>query len=368
MNSIRPPHSEIKKTDLYRDANALIEIGRKSLEAEWSKDFLVWKYLSNPAGTYYSHCAEIGDIPVGFYSDIPVWLSLNGQLKTGAQAVDAVVALDVRRYGLFVKIAKRNYKQMDQENILLDYAFPNPVSEAGFIKRLGWTSVGRVPRYIRLLDASALSDKDQNSRIKAWASRALSASIYAFTAWSGPAQGAGIQVRDVSIFDERFDRLWQQAARDFPIAVVRNTAYLNWRYIQNPLQHYQALIAERGADLAGFCTISYRDRKISRSAALTELLVAPGDVQAGLVLLDEASRCARQAGSTQIQCWMLPNHNFYVSLLKRSGFLFWPNHFLPGMLRYTTPFIIRLRPGTSPDPDPRVLGNWFLTMGDHDYY
>ena len=358
----------IRRIEPNYDAASLIHLGDIFLGAEWSEAYLSWKYLTNPAGLPYGQCAEINGLQVGFYSDMPVRLKYDNRVAAGAQAVDLVVAAEAQRHGLFVKMANKNYEQMDQEGILLDYAFPNPVSEAGFIKRLGWTSVGRVPRYTRLLDASALADQDQSSRLKGWVYRVLSASIYAFTAWTGPAQGAGIQVREVSTFDERIDRFWQQAAIGFPIAVARDFAYLSWRYIQNPLQQYQVLIAVRGADLAGFCVISYRDRKTGRSAALAEFVVAPGDEQAGLALLDEAPLRARQAGCSQIHCWMLPHHNFYVSLLKRSGFLFWPNRFLPGLLRNTTPFIIRLRPGTSPDPDPRTLGNWFVTMGDHDYY
>jgi len=65
---------------------------------------------------------------------------------------------------------------------------------------------------------------------------------------------------------------------------------------------------------------------------------------------------------------MVPQRAFYRELLARSGFVFWPFRFLPRALRYTTSFIVRTSPGTELAPDPGQLGNWFLSMGDQDYY
>src|SRR5260221_12714494 len=101
---------------------------------------------------------------------------------------------------------------------------------------------------------------------------------------------------------------------------------------------------------------------------MVELIVAPGDEGAGSTLLALVAERARQAGCAQIQCWMLRHHRFYVGLLERGGFVYWPRRAGPGWLRYATPFIVRPGPGRGPAPDAPCLQNWFIAMGDHHYY
>jgi hypothetical protein len=149
---------------------------------------------------------------------------------------------------------------------------------------------------------------------------------------------------------------------------VRSAAYLNWRYVQNPSVRYQILVGEREGQLVGHAVLSCRDLAKDGTIALAEFLIAPGDGEAGLALLAEAESCTRQLGGVQLQCWMVSHHTFYTGLLRRSGFVYWPVRPVPRGLRHTVPFIIRLPPYSDLSPDPARLDNWFLTMGDQDYY
>lgn len=282
--------------------------------------------------------------------------------------MDSIVAPEARRNKLFISMANRNYQSLDERGFLLDYAFPNPVSEAGFINRLGWQAVGRVPRYIRVLDKAAFAKEEQTSGAKKYVRRAFVALMPNKRLSRGWPQAEGLQVREIDRFDERIDDFWQRASVDFPIAVYKDAVYLNWRYAQNPLNKYSTFVATRGSDIVGFVVLSFRDFEAQKTAALAEFIVIPGDAVAGATLLNEAERIARKKGCAQLQCWMLPQHSFYVNLLHASGFVYWPHHFVPGIFRYTTPFIIRTHPTIPIQPDPAQLSNWFLAMGDHDYY
>jgi GNAT superfamily N-acetyltransferase len=351
-----------------RDTETLVRFAREILDARWTPEFVRYKYFQNPAGPFYGRCAEFDGRAMGFYGNTPVRLKLGNQIVIAAQAVDALVAPEVRRSGLFATLAEQTYEQMDQAGVALTYAFPNPISHRGFLERLAWTDVGEVPQYVKVLDSGALSRLGGRKGPKAWIYRAMLAAVGVVTPRQASDGKPGVQVREVDAFDARFDRLWQQVAETFPIAVVRDAGYLTWRYVQNPLQRYTILAGERGEDLAGCAVLAQRDTQEGGAAALTELLVTPGDEQTGLALLNQAAARARDWGCVQLRCWMLPHHRFYIHLLKRCGFLFWPKRYLPGLLRYTTPFIIRPRPGGQLALDPARLENWFITMGDHDDY
>lgn len=367
MNQAMDSQSLMFRDTRADDSAALIRFAQMTLGSSWSEEFVEWKYFRNPAGRVYSRCAELEGKPVGFYGNSPVRLKLGDQVTTGAQAVDAMVAPEVRRQGVFAELARQTYRQMDEAGVALTYAFPNPITRKGFVERLAWTDVGEAPRYMKLLDTSSFSKAGGRRGLKVWVYWVALEALRLVIPKGVADIGRGIQIQEMIDFDERFDRLWQQVAETFPVAVVRDTLYLTRRYIQNPLQHYVILAAERDASLAGYAVLSLRDVD-DGVIALAELLVLPGDGQAGLALLAEVTTRARQLGCNQLQCWMLPHHTFYVDLLKRSGFVFWPRRYLPGMLHYTTPFIIRPKPGSTLSPDPTCLQNWFLTMGDHDYY
>lgn len=254
---------------------------------------------------------------------------------------------------------------MDRDGIALTYAFPNPVSEAGFVKRLDWTSVGRVPRYYKILDLNGLLEGSAHKGLKAAAYRFLLGAPKPGTRRAG---SPNVRINRVNAFDIRMDRLWEQIAPDLGIAVQRDHTYLNRRYVQNPKKQYQILIAEREAELAVFIVLSSRDLKIRKAYAVTEFMVNPGDQAAGSALLEEATILVKETGCAALECWTLHQQSFYTSLLKDSGFIYSNKGYMPGLVKYTTPFIIRPHPRLQLSPDPRDIKNWFITMGDHDYY
>ena len=349
------------------DTPAIMELAQAAFSTPWTKDFVIWKYFQNPAGRAFGACAETAGRVVASYSNLPVRLKLGAATVTAAQAVDAMVSADYRRQKLFYQLARRTYQALDEANINLTYVFPATAIRAAFVNQLNYAEVGPVPRFVKVVRAAELGRSLGHSGPKsaldqlAWfGARAAQTAI-------GPANGdQDVHVGELRQLDDRFDRLWQQASQGFPIATVRDAAYLTWRYRQNPLRNYLILAAERGHELVGYVVLSFNPEQ--QIAYLVELIVAPADQAAGHALLEQASQHARQAGCAQMQCWMLPHQSFYVGLLKRSGFVFWPTRALPGWLGFVTPFILRPGPAQSQQPDATRLGNWFIAMGDHDYY
>lgn len=368
MLKVGQPSPIIHNTTLA-DAPGLVELMQVGLRSEWNEAFVAWKYFDNPAGRVYGRCAELEGRTVAIYGNIPLRLKVAGKTFTAAQAVDAVVAKELRRHGLFITLSRQTSQEMDEAGVVLTYALPNSVSQAGVLGPLAWSSVGSIPRYVKLLDRDAVSKTTGRTGPSRWLSDAiLRAASLASAVRTREPRDEGIRVEEVSAFDERVDHLWEKAAAEFPIAVVRDCTYLNWRYVQNPLGSYTILAAMRLDQLVGFAVLGWRDMQSRGAVAIVEFLVEPGDAQAGRALLQDITARGRQAKASQLQCWMLRHHAFYRRLLEQSGFLYWPSRFVPGLLRYTTPFVIRERPYNALPCNPQVLGNWYVTMGDHDYY
>jgi hypothetical protein len=350
-----------------QDAAALVALARETLHSQWTEEFVRWKYFQNPAGAIYGSCVELEGQVVGFYGNAPLRIQVGDTIVAGAQALDAMVAPPARRHGLFVKMGNWVHERMTEAGVALSYGIPNPISRAGLVKRMGWDYPGEIPRFTRLLDPAAVIKNSDLPTIKAipylTALRLLS---WLKTPPTTPLPH-NLRVQEINAFDERFDMLWQQASATFPVAVKRDRPYLDWRYRQNPLMRYTILAAQENEQLRGYAILSHRD-EAKGVMAIAELLVLPGDEAAGLGLLTAVAQYAQQANTSQIQCWMLPNHSFYVRLLEQSGYVYSTKRFFPGILRYTTSLIVKLPSEKKPVIDPRQMNNWYMTMGDQDYY
>jgi hypothetical protein len=82
-----------------------------------------------------------------------------------------------------------------------------------------------------------------------------------------------IRVHQVDSFDARFDRLWQSAARQFPILGERTSAYLNWRFRRCPDLRYRAMcLTGPSGDLLAYVVYGRRGETVH----VADLLFAEG--------------------------------------------------------------------------------------------
>ena len=166
----------------------------------------------------------------------------------------------------------------------------------------------------------------------------------------------GVSLERVRSFDERFDRLWQRACRDYPVMVVRDRRYLEWRFGRRPDARYDVIAVSRASELAGYM-VTRSGSESGDWGYLVDFLVEERSSRLFSFLLDEAVESLRREGAVGISCRVAVPP--YRGLLYRHGFV--PLLGAPrGYLRAT----VRLA-----NAEPRGLtdpGCWFLTMGDGD--
>jgi hypothetical protein len=113
-----------------------------------------------------------------------------------------------------------------------------------------------------------------------------------------PKEVAGGKIVDVTVFDARFDGIWEELAKKHVILAERDSSYLNWRYSGYPFPGIRSFELSRGKQLLGFSVVHIAvDEDRLRFAAILEL--AGRTVEDGVTehLLGEAIRHARTAGA-----------------------------------------------------------------------
>jgi GNAT superfamily N-acetyltransferase len=121
-------------------------------------------------------------------------------------------------------------------------------------------------------------------------------------------------IRETSRFDERIDAFAEEACRPFDVALVRDRAYLNWRYCDAPGRPYRVRLAEQEGCLLGYAVL----RVSGERAYIADLLALPDRAELVRALVADAIMQARRAGAERIECW-LPSRHVYRPVLEELG-------------------------------------------------
>ena len=168
-----------------------------------------------------------------------------------------------------------------------------------------------------------------------------------------------LDVRTIDRFDERHDRLWNEASRDLATAVVRDASYLNWKYVDQPGQDLLRIEILDGGEVKAVAVWMFRDRDANyryRRAYLVDLVAPLSDPALMRDIIANACVTPMEAGADALLC--LHVNARLTRALRGCGFhLRQPSRYLlvdPGPL--------------SGDALDLVLSadSWFVTQGDSD--
>ncbi|MEW6052154.1 MAG: GNAT family N-acetyltransferase [Candidatus Zixiibacteriota bacterium] len=173
-------------------------------------------------------------------------------------------------------------------------------------------------------------------------------------------QSPGAEVHSITRFDKRFDQFWSVVSKQHHIMVVRDSAYLNWRYAEYPFGGISSFGLYRGESLLGFAVMhrSIDEDKLP-FVALLELYVLPDEPEAYEQLLGFVVKQSVNGGAHYIatRC-STPKEE---AILNRRGFRVRMMPFSPATYKNNTELPAAFF------ADDR---NWYLTLGDGDgcYY
>ncbi len=157
-------------------------------------------------------------------------------------------------------------------------------------------------------------------------------------------------------FDERFDRLWDRVAKRYDVAVIRDAAYLDWRYSRYPFAGIRSLALVRRDEVVGFTAWhSSIDEDGLAFGAILELLSPHGETAALNRLLAETERRASSNGAHYLIAQTL-DPDIEAALRRRRFRIRESAH---------SPVTVKNNTGRN-DADLTRDGAWYLSLGDGD--
>jgi len=281
-----------------------------------------WRYKDNPAGQAIIELAQVDDEVVAHYAVSPVVVCADGSDKLTHLSLLTMTHPDWRGHRLFPQLAERAYRRAGLGGSEVIWGFPNRNSHRGFVNYLDWEDVYEIPMLRLALTGYNTFDLSPN-------------------------------VTEVLGFDERVDELWQRVRSRCRYMVKRDATYLQWRYVQNPTEHYRILVytGSAGGDVLGYVVF----KRYRSECQVVDLLAQ--NVHVGSLLIQSVTRLISDDATPpdSLSLWLNVTDPLHHAL-EKSGFR------NEGPVTY---FGIRFFQGCGWMLD---FHDWHIAMGDSDVF
>jgi GNAT superfamily N-acetyltransferase len=155
-----------------------------------------WWFRDNPAGSLMSVARTHGRV-VGVAAHSLFRMMLGREQRLASFSVHATTAADARGQGIFEALERRHEEEAMERGVAVVLAFASKPTAPIFLGPLGWTEIGRIRVWARAFPRFRPRRVEPTARV------------------------------------ERFRHAGDSGA-SWPNHIVRDAAYLNWRYIQSP--------------------------------------------------------------------------------------------------------------------------------------
>ncbi|MFC2021450.1 GNAT family N-acetyltransferase [Chloroflexota bacterium] len=317
-----------------------------------------WLYKDNPGGTGWIWLAEDNGKIAGHSAIIPVALKIDSQTVTGFQSVNTMTHPDYRRQGIYEILAKKTYAAAGQAGSHIGFRFPNANSRPIALSKLDWFDVSSPQVWFKPYhwkNAIKLRIKNRFLSGLLAVGAALVFNKMLLRAKKAPL-ALGLTILKVTSFDERVNELWNRVSSQYPIMVVRDKDYLNWKYCLVPGGNYSIYIAEKTDMICGYLVFRCITREETKVGLIFDICAESEEIAQCLIL--KAIEECEQAKVDLIYCSLIAN-KMYLQAFRKRGFISSPLVKGGWFCAYSS----------SPHISREFLknpGNWYVQTGDSD--
>jgi|HubBroStandDraft_6_1064221.scaffolds.fasta_scaffold95078_2 GNAT superfamily N-acetyltransferase len=255
----------IRTADPIADRALLTDQLSRNLSPDAGGHRFDWLYLENPHGRARAWVAieNSSGRGLGVAAAFPRRLLVGDTVRLGYVLGDFCVDPQHRSLGLALQLQRASLEQIVSEPLAIAYDFPSDRMMAIY-RRMKVSPTDQIVRWAKPLRADRKIDSLLRSPELA---RAVAAPLNVMLKWrdfsSFRNSGWTIVVHE-GICKEEFTTLAHSVGSRFGSCIERSAAYLNWRYLQHPLVHYEILTARQAGELRGYVVFSHtgKDAKI----------------------------------------------------------------------------------------------------------
>jgi hypothetical protein len=287
-------------------------------------------------------CEADGKV-IGAHGNLPLRFKVGDQEWTASSSFDSMVDSDYRGLGAFTGVVRAFQNSAYERGICLSYNFPNENSYPIHVNRLGRTSI---EGYIVL--------RRPIRRSQLWGRTGLWLLAWLFKTMA-QVRLRGSKIVKVDGFDARFDALWEAAKDQVRVGIVRDSRYLNWRFVQKPEHTHTTYVYEEQGAVGGYIVLGTQQDSRGTTGLIMDVLALPGRDDIVLALFAKAFLDFLRRRAVRVRYGTMARAH-YTELVQRL-FLHRTERWLCGQVYG--------------DVDPAFAldgANWFITFADADFF
>jgi hypothetical protein len=313
-----------------------------------------WKVLTHDAPVQSVWVAVADDRIVGQYACTPLRFKVDERIVWAAHGCDVMTAPGFRRQGVLTAVGSAANAAWRDSGIAFTTGLHYTGSWGSRRAHLGWK-----PQF-QLRWVSKPLRLDRLVARRHALPRALHLPLrVAGNAWNAlarrrAARSDQLMVREVTAAGSEFDRIWEHVAPHYNALVVRDRAWMAYRYFEAPDYDYRAVIAERDAVPVGYIVFRTSSSASGLTGVIADLFTAPRDVAASALLI-EAAALLGAAGVDHARALIAPDGPL-AGAFRRAGFVQTSGTFDASIVPLAADGIRSLRNSS----------RWFTLGGDFD--
>lgn len=365
------PESEFKKNDRelelrnYRpgDENEICTLFErvfgKPMGATESARHWHWEYAANPVKGTFIKLAWDKEQLVGQYAASPVRVFVDGRDIIGALSHDTMTDPQYVGLGIFRNAAKALYADEEKAGHCFIYGFPNCNSIQGFTKSLNWYKIMPAPVHIRPIGITTHILRHLCTRAKHPLVLALQPTL-AHKAPLSLSRSSVCELHVESEFGNWADDLWRRCLKQHRLWVIRDKAYLNWRYIDRPESKYSIVSAWRGTCPVGYVITALINKNFGPTLFVLDFMVDLNFNNVAEMLIRYVVKLAKYSGAAFASALLTPGSR-YRYLFRHHLFMQVPERLFPQPLYFGARCFDPALKNVVFDP-----GAWSISWGDND--
>ena len=281
--------------------------------------YLEWSISFRPEQRIFL-LACLDNAIIGYYNATMSWLKVDDKI-INAYYGGILIHPDHRKKRYSFLTMNRLVKRLRDEIINKQgvfYGFPNPRLGA-YSNRVNETRpIKPIPRYICVLRAACVFRQILKPKKIADALGEQCQPLWRWRLLRTKHRAKGVMVKEIHFFDKRFNRLWEKASKTHKIISMRDTEYLNWRYLKEPGRRFLIFAAERNNELQGYVILKPFDSKNQGPGQIIDLFDVK-DKRVTKALLLQAIEYFDAQGADKIEFFV--SDDYYERMLRSLGFV-----------------------------------------------
>ncbi|MEW6440933.1 MAG: GNAT family N-acetyltransferase [bacterium] len=337
-----------------RDAEPCNTLYNLVFKQERTVDQWRWLYEERPRGGHATFVAELDGEIIGQYPTVFTLYKLGDREVLAADHIDASMKREYQGTGVYSKMGNMHHECFD---LVFGMGFPTPIYYRFGSKTLGYIGVSKVPKWLKIFRSERIIERTVPVKpfVKLAGALCKPATQILFRAKEKiPLEGFAFE--KVEAFDGRVDALWERVKEDRPFLLVRDSAFLNWRFRKNPFRRFDLFHLLRGGEVIGYVVCTVAAFKRGRKGFLADLLVIR-DPEAEKAAIGFALEHFRSCGADYVICLMLDK--YYMDHLKRFGFVRIPTRTFLAFKNFN--------PGKINSEKLCIPDNWYISGADADW-